>query len=105
MCSYNYDSEPRRNGADGIYRSNLIAPQNPGVETVPKPSVYPWLQNVALRDLALHETHAACVDARGDIYQWGDGFFGPLSLERDGNQDRRPTATLRGKVRDHLYET
>jgi hypothetical protein len=67
--------------------------------------VIAWLQNVALRDLALHENHAACVDARGDVYQWGDGFFGPPSVSADGNQDRKPTPTLRGKVRDLVYDT
>jgi len=78
----------------------VIVPQNPGVESVRSPSVAAWLQNVALRDLALHENHAACVDARGDIYQWGNGFFGPLSISEDGNQDRRPKRTLQGKVRE-----
>ncbi|KAI6036529.1 regulator of chromosome condensation 1/beta-lactamase-inhibitor protein II, partial [Pisolithus microcarpus] len=44
-----------------------------GSNNIPQTSA--WLENVALRDLALHERHAACVDARGDVYQWGDGFF------------------------------
>jgi len=88
-----------------IYRSNLIAPQNPRVDSVRTPSVAAWFQNVALRDLALHENHAACVDARGDIYQWGDGFFGYLSVPSDVNQDRRPTLTLQDKVRDLVYDS
>lgn len=57
-----------------------------------------WLQNVALRDLALHENHAACVDARGDLYQWGDGFFG-LSDSAQDSRSMTPKLTLRGKVR------
>lgn len=81
-------------------RSNVIAPKNPEVESVRTPSVAVWLQNIALRDLALHENHAACVDARGDIYQWGDGFFGPQSVSADDSPNRRPTRTLRGKVRN-----
>jgi alpha-tubulin suppressor-like RCC1 family protein len=69
----------------------LIAPTTPGVDSVKWPSVANWLDNVALRDLALHEHHGACVDARGDVYQWGDGFFGTDS-------DRKPVLTLQGKV-------
>lgn len=42
--------------------------------------------------MALHERHAACVDARGDVFQWGDGFFGSKS------DTKTPKATLRGKV-------
>ena len=42
--------------------------------------------------MALHERHAACVDARGDVYQWGDGFFGSKS------DAKAPKITLRGKV-------
>lgn len=59
---------------------------------MPTPSE--WFDNVALRDLALHEQHAACVDARGDVYQWGDGFFG----SEPGTSRTKPRVTLRGKV-------
>jgi alpha-tubulin suppressor-like RCC1 family protein len=84
-----------------IYRSNVIAPLNPGIVSVRVPSVAEWLQNVALRDLALHENHAACVDARGDVYQWGNGFFGSIS---NYNRDRKPTIALQGKVQDFPYD-
>jgi alpha-tubulin suppressor-like RCC1 family protein len=47
-----------------------------------------WLKDVALRDLALQEKHAACVDSRGDVYQWGSDF----SLDKP-----QPALTLRGK--------
>ena len=52
---------------------------------------------MALRDLAVHATHAVCVDGRGDVYQWGDGFFG----QEDGGHasEGTPVLTLRGKVR------
>jgi alpha-tubulin suppressor-like RCC1 family protein len=72
-------------------RSHLIAPTTPDIDSVKAPSVTDWLDNVALRDLALHERHAACVDARGDVYQWGDAFFGE-------NSDKKPVLTLQGKV-------
>lgn len=75
-----------------MLRSGVLSPDTPAVENLRTPSGAPWSENVALRDLALHETHAACVDARGDIYQWGDGFFGPSV------KDRKPVLTLRGKV-------
>ena len=48
---------------------------------------------MALRDLVLHEKHAACVDARGDVYQWGKGF---------SEKARQPILTLRGKVHNVL---
>ena len=52
-----------------------------------------WLNGVALRDLALHENYGACVDAKGDVYQWGEGYSGANALK-----DAKPAATLRGKV-------
>jgi hypothetical protein len=55
-----------------------------------------FLSDVALRDLAVHATHAVCVDGRGDVYQWGDGFFGGGQIT---SGDRKPVLTLRGKVR------
>lgn len=51
-------------------------------------------KNVALRDIALHEKHAACVDAMGDVYQWGDGFLGG----EPGRSHTLPQLTLKGKV-------
>ena len=56
-----------------------------------------WLKDIALRDLALQEKHAACIDAKGDVYQWGDGFFG--SSESSSSSSGKPLLTLRGKVR------
>jgi hypothetical protein len=58
------------------------------------PAVASFLQDVALRDLAVHATHAVCVDGRGDVYQWGDGFF----EQKSASDDRKPLLTLQGKV-------
>jgi len=74
-------------------RSNTISPDTPNINSVRTPAVATWLENVALRDLALHLKHAACVDVRGDVYQWGDGFIGCKS-----QQNANPVLTLRGKV-------
>lgn len=65
-------------------------------ESLKSPSRLPWLDGVALRDLVLHETHAACVDARGDVYQWGD-------VSTRGNILTQPVRTLRGKVRVQTF--
>ncbi|KAI0807193.1 RCC1/BLIP-II [Fomes fomentarius] len=62
-------------------------------ESIRVPTSSDWLKNVALRDLALYETHAACIDARGDVYQWGDGFAG----SEPGSSHARPQLTLKGK--------
>ncbi|KAF9500374.1 RCC1/BLIP-II [Pleurotus eryngii] len=75
----------------GSNKSGVLDPKAVDVNSFRTPTVVAWLQNVALRDLALHQKHAACVDARGDVYQWGEGFF---SAE---NKDGKPTLTLRGK--------
>lgn len=75
-----------------IARSNVIDPQSPGTEIFQTPVNVRWLENAALRDMAIHERHAACVDARGDVFQWGEGFFGSKS------DPKTPKATLRGKV-------
>ncbi|KAG9318538.1 regulator of chromosome condensation 1/beta-lactamase-inhibitor protein II [Chiua virens] len=76
----------------GSNKSNLLDPYLPGIETFQTPVNVKWLENVALRDMVLHERHAALVDVRGDVYQWGDGFFGSKS------DARAPKVTLRGKV-------
>lgn len=69
-------------------------------ESIRVPRSSDWFKNVALRDLALQETHAACIDARGDVYQWGDGFSG----SEPGSSHARPQLTLKGKVRDPVGE-
>ena len=60
-------------------------------ESLKSPTPLPWLDGVALFDLALHEAHAACVDARGDVYQWG-------GVSVQGGTPAKPIRTLRGKV-------
>jgi hypothetical protein len=59
-------------------------------DVIKTPAALKLVDNVALRDFVLHEKHAACVDARGDVYQWGEELFD------DGV--RKPILTLRGKV-------
>ena len=76
-----------------IYSDHELSPASSDSGVIRTPTNATWLDNIALRDLQLHEKHAACVDARGDVYQWGDGFFGKAS-------SGTPSAklTLRGKV-------
>ena len=75
------------------YSNETILPNGPTTDPIRTPAVAEWLNNVALRDLQFHHTHAACVDARGDVYQWGNGFFGKAFAGV-----RSPKRTLRGKV-------
>lgn len=71
----------------GTYdRESLLSPSTPEIDALRVPSVVHWLSNVALRDLALHEKHGACVDVRGDVYQWN-------------GRTNEPLASLTGKVR------
>ncbi|ETW85478.1 Chloroperoxidase [Heterobasidion irregulare TC 32-1] len=79
----------------GSNKSHIISPDS-SIDSIRTPVAASFLENSALRDLALHSSHAACVDARGDVYQWGDGFFGP-STSASGTKDRGPTLTLKGK--------
>ncbi|GBE82398.1 regulator of chromosome condensation 1/beta-lactamase-inhibitor protein II [Sparassis latifolia] len=84
----------------GSNKNHVLSMENSTADSVHTPAAVAWLDNVALRDLALHERHAACVDARGDVYQWGDGFGQKSSLSSG-----RPTLTLRGKNIVHLQVT
>ncbi|KDN49438.1 hypothetical protein RSAG8_02140, partial [Rhizoctonia solani AG-8 WAC10335] len=74
----------------GSNKYNLLVPGS-GKDTIRTPEeVLSWT-GVALRDLAFHEKHAACVDAAGDVYQWGDAYYG----ERDAGGG--PQRALSGK--------
>lgn len=73
-----------------VWGSNKGKTLLPGkkADSVGLPANVEWLKDVALRDLVLQEKHAACIDSRGDVYQWGSDY----------SQDKlQPTLTLRGK--------
>ncbi|KAJ4488156.1 RCC1/BLIP-II [Lentinula aciculospora] len=87
-----YDPEkprrPRPNSGDtlntlvwGSNRSQKLLPNDAKSESIRSPTTAKWLDNVALRELALHKDYAACVDARGDVYQWGQGVEPSLTLK------------------------
>ncbi|KAG5635130.1 hypothetical protein H0H81_012342 [Sphagnurus paluster] len=84
------ESEDLRTVVWGSNRSGTLTPEK--VEVIRTPSIAKWLDGVALRDLALHQDHGACVDARGDVYQWGSGYVG-----QDASKANKPTMTLREK--------
>ncbi|KAF5387108.1 hypothetical protein D9615_001862 [Tricholomella constricta] len=73
-----------------VMRSNTLTPED--ADVIRTPSIAQWLDGVALRDLVLHRDHAACVDALGDVYQWGSGYAG-----HDLSKSQKPTLTLREK--------
>ncbi|KAJ3773826.1 regulator of chromosome condensation 1/beta-lactamase-inhibitor protein II [Lentinula raphanica] len=71
---------PRPNSDDtlntlvwGSNSSQKLLPGDSKTDSIRSPTTAKWLDNVALRDLALHSQYAVCVDARGDVYQWGQG--------------------------------
>ena len=78
-------------------RTHILSSDSQVPESVRTPAVAGWLKDVALRDLGLHEEHGACIDALGDVYQWGDGFFGTHG-SGDATSSGKPVLTLRGKV-------
>ncbi|KAK0210611.1 regulator of chromosome condensation 1/beta-lactamase-inhibitor protein II [Desarmillaria ectypa] len=74
----------------GSNKSKTLLLDKEDPDSIRTPAIAEWLEDVALRDLVLHKSHAACVDARGDVYQWGAGHFD--SVEHDS-----PALTLRNK--------
>jgi len=96
-CIYTPIFFTRTNSIRNAYRGRIISPDESDAAQIRTPRVTSFLRDVALRDLAVHASHAACVDGRGDVYQWGDGFFAQESASASG--DRKPVLTLRGKVR------
>ena len=76
-------------------RSHIISPDASDTAQIRTPAAASFLKDVALRNLAVHATHAVCVDGRGDVFQWGDGFFGAS----EEATTKTPVLTLRGKVR------
>ncbi|KAF8921438.1 regulator of chromosome condensation 1/beta-lactamase-inhibitor protein II [Mucidula mucida] len=75
----------------GSNKSSTLLLDEAHSEAIRTPCVAKWLEGVALRDLAIHKDHAACIDAKGDVYQWGSGHFG------SSESHNRPHLTLRNK--------
>jgi hypothetical protein len=82
-------------------RTRVLSPTSKQHDLIRAPAVANWLDGVALRDLQLHETYGACVDAHGDVYQWGDGFY--AGVIPPGGQGLPPKITLKGKVRSRYF--
>ncbi|CEH13113.1 REGULATOR OF CHROMOSOME CONDENSATION DOMAIN-CONTAINING PROTEIN [Ceraceosorus bombacis] len=87
----------------GGNRYLVVAPDAPSLTLVKTPRPISYFQGMALRSIALMEKHGVCVDAAGDVYQWGLGFFD--SSSRDvlkgvvGALDEVPLARRREKER------
>ncbi|KLO19443.1 RCC1/BLIP-II protein [Schizopora paradoxa] len=75
----------------GSNREGLLSPEQPFDQTFRTPTSVKWLHDTPLRDLTLHETFAACVDVKGDVYMWGEAA-------KDGGESHvRPTLILKGR--------
>ncbi|KAH0584302.1 putative E3 ubiquitin-protein ligase HERC4 [Termitomyces sp. J132] len=83
------DSDDLRTVVWGSNKYNTLTMED--IDVIRTPSIAEWLDGVALRDLAIYKDNAACVDSRGDVYQWGNGFTG------GDVQKRKPILTLREK--------
>lgn len=81
-------------------RNHVLSSSSDETTPIKRPELSPILSNTALRDLAVTEEYGVCVDARGDIYQWGDGFSGQLARS---DRPPRPQKTLSGKVTRTIY--
>jgi hypothetical protein len=71
-----------------VVRNSLLVPDS-SLKSVKTPIPSPALINTALRDLKVSEAYGACIDARGDVYEWGPGY---------SKADRRPQKVFSGKV-------
>ncbi|SNX82890.1 related to FMP25 - mitochondrial inner membrane protein involved in assembly of cytochrome bc1 complex [Melanopsichium pennsylvanicum] len=71
----------------GSNRYNVVAPDAPTVTLIRSPRSIPFFDGVALRDINLQEKHGVAVDANGDVYQWGLGFFDPSVREMTAIED------------------
>ncbi|ETS63172.1 hypothetical protein PaG_02952 [Moesziomyces aphidis] len=71
----------------GSNRYNVVAPDAPSVTLIRSPRSIPFFDGVALRDINLQEKHGVAVDANGDVYQWGLGFFDPSVREVTAVED------------------
>ncbi|KAI3483030.1 hypothetical protein L1887_54150 [Cichorium endivia] len=71
----------------GSNRYNVVAPDAPSVTLIRSPRSIPFFDGVALRDINLQEKHGVAVDANGDVYQWGLGFFDPSVREVTSVED------------------
>ncbi|KAG6813628.1 hypothetical protein H0H92_009246 [Tricholoma furcatifolium] len=83
------ESEDLRTVVWGSNKSNTLT-MEPS-DSIRSPSAAKWLNGVALRDLVIHKDSAACVDSKGDVYQWGDGFAS------EHTEKGKPILTLREK--------
>ncbi|TKY87366.1 hypothetical protein EX895_004043 [Sporisorium graminicola] len=86
------DQMRQRAKLQGVYawgsnRYNVVAPDAPQVTLVRSPRSIPFFDGVALRDINLQEKHGVAVDANGDVYQWGLGFFDPALREAAAIED------------------
>lgn len=86
------DQMRQRAKLQGVYawgsnRYNVVAPDAPSVTLIRSPRSIPFFDGVALRDICLQEKHGVAVDAQGDVYQWGLGFFDPSVREMTAIED------------------
>ncbi|SPC67274.1 related to FMP25 - mitochondrial inner membrane protein involved in assembly of cytochrome bc1 complex [Ustilago sp. UG-2017b] len=86
------DQMRQRAKLQGVYawgsnRYNVVAPDAPSVTLIRSPRSIPFFDGVALRDICLQEKHGVAVDAEGDVYQWGLGFFDPSVREMTAIED------------------
>lgn len=73
-----------------------LLPPSAGVSTVKSPRVTTYIPpSTPLRDLALQDEYGAAVDINGDIWMWGQGYYGN---EQVGEASGQPVQSLRGKV-------
>jgi len=67
-----------------FYSNGALSPNTSKSRSIRTPTVATWLDDVALRDLRLHDSHAACVDARG---MFTSGDTDSYQANRSGRQN------------------
>ncbi len=69
---------------------------------IKQPRPLSYTGSTPLRDLILAEQFGAAVDARGDLWCWGDGYDGDVA---EGERSGKAGRSLTGKVSEELRDS
>ncbi|KAJ3189209.1 hypothetical protein HDU85_002834 [Gaertneriomyces sp. JEL0708] len=82
----------------GANRGNVAAPGEDAADVIPTAKRVEAFAGKVLRDLAFGNGHAACIDEKGNLLQWGRRFdYGLIDAKKDHLPSKPPLMTLHGK--------
>ncbi|KAI9017057.1 regulator of chromosome condensation 1/beta-lactamase-inhibitor protein II [Gaertneriomyces semiglobifer] len=82
----------------GANRGNVAAPGEDAADIIPSAKRVEAFAGKVLRDLAFGNGHAACIDEKGNLLQWGSRFdYGSVDAKNSHLTSKPPLMTLHGK--------